>query len=440
MREALSARLVIRLVDSWSSAWEVIVSPRCGMIFRVPLPPDTPQPPDYTRLLADLRRWRQKGVLQLRRMSLQALVQAALAAGEATTASQAAEPAVLRSLLREALAPIAHSVTARCAAVLLGLDPATFDVAPHALREDAAQIYGVSLERFRKEPQEQVLAVVADAILERCFAHQARLGRLALERRHPAESRLAVKWLERFEAYFAIWTPIYALGADLTAYRSTLLDSGSPVEPDQVASTSVELYTFETQADGYALSALYRLASVTSAEQRFIIRYGGMWLLSSFEAEVDARDALYTLTRHLPTNERDHSWLRVTLTNVGDELHPFLIALSRDEVGRTTIDEWRAWLEQCGCEWRDASHDEGAEYFPTARYHSQIDPQCPVHQTIEACSRYCSIIEQEWLRVADWYRFRDSKPQRTPQTTLSQFSATNSLTQTSIASDLSNME
>ena len=137
--------------------------------------------------------------------------------------------------------------------MLLGLDPDTFDLAPHLLREEAAEIYGVTWERFRRDPQKQVLAVVAERILEQCAAHRLRLARLALERRHPANTRLAVQWLERFEAYFSIWTPTYALGADLTAYRETLFDPRRSWDQSEEQGFHPANYSQEEQARGYGL-------------------------------------------------------------------------------------------------------------------------------------------------------------------------------------------
>jgi hypothetical protein len=364
------------------------------------LPPALVSPPAHADLVRDLETWRSKGVLRLRKLVLPALRRATIASGHAETAAQAAEPAVLTDLVRQSLSTISGSVSGRCAVVLLGLDPDTFDLAPNLLREDAAEIYGVSWERFRREPQRAVLEVVADRILEQCFAHQARLARLALERRHPADTRLAVHWLERFEAYFRIWTPVYALGADLTAYRATLLEQDRPW--DRVSAAG-ELYTQQMQAAGYGTSALYHLACALDAEQQFLVRHGGLWLLSSPEAETNARDALHTIQQSTSTNERDHSWLRVTMEDSGREMHRFLSQLQEDRVGMSTHDEWQEWLSDCNCAWDNANHDPSVEYFPTSRYHPGIKPGCLVHQTIEAANRFCATIEQEWIKVADWY-------------------------------------
>jgi hypothetical protein len=315
---------------------------------------------------------------------------------------------VLKELVRTAISPIAGSVSGRCALVLLGLDPNTFDLAPHLLREDAADIYGISLERFRREPQRQVLLVVANAVLEVATAHRARLARLAMEQRHPAETRLAVQWLERFEAYFRIWTPVYALGADLTAYRLTLLDPERSWDlPAGVEGPDDPGYSQEIQAAGHGTFALYHHAAAKASERQFMARFGGLWLLSSPSAEAAARGALACTAAFLSTNERDESWLRGCVDEAAGEMHPFLSRLQEERIGRSTHDEWQRWLGRCQCSWDPAAHDVAIEYFPTARYNSGIHAACLVHRTIEACGTFCALVEHEWMKVADWYGLED---------------------------------
>ncbi|MGH8995301.1 MAG: hypothetical protein ACRDYB_04610 [Acidimicrobiales bacterium] len=241
------------------------------------MPSPRTEPPSEKVLVEDLETWRGVGVLNLRRLRLPALTQAALAAGLADEVEGAAEPAVLQELVRSGLGRIAGSASGRCATVLLGLDPDTFDLAPHLLREEAADIYGVSVERFRRDPQTKVLTIVANEILGLCHAHRARHERLAMERRHPADSRLAVKWLERFEAYFTMWTPAYGLGADLTAYRSTLLDPNRPYDRQRSTEDDHDPgYSQERQARGYGTYALFQLASLASAKHRWVAGFGRM--------------------------------------------------------------------------------------------------------------------------------------------------------------------
>lgn len=368
------------------------------------IPPSSVVAPAHEDLVSDLELWRSTGVTHLRRLDLKSLQQASLAAGLASSTAEAGQPSVLTDLVRRSVATIAGSITGRCAIVLLGLDPDTFDLAPHLLREEAADIFGVSWERFRREPQKRVLSTIAELILDQCQAHRSRLARWALEQRHPADTRLAVQWLERFETYFGIWTPMYGLGADLTAYRSTLTEPESQGLPEDRGK--------ESQAAGYAIFALFHFTEVLVAERAFRARYGGLWLLSRPEAEVEARDALHSVSLSTAMNERDRSVLRSAYQAAGGEMHGFLEILKVDRLGTTTIEEWREWLSDCHCVWNDTIHDPSIEYFPTARYHPGIQSACLVHRTVESAGHYCSTVEQEWVKVADWYSLPPTRTDR----------------------------
>ena len=152
-----------------------------------------------------------------------------------------------------------------------------------------------------------------------------------------------------------------------------------------------------------AYFALFRYAGALNAEKAFIVRYGGLWLLGSAEAESETRDTVHAVVMSGPMNERDQSWLRTLYHDSGGEADHFLDRLSSSQIGEATLEEWIAWLGTCDCNWEPSRHDETVEYFPSGRYHSGISSDCFVHQTVEAASRYCAIIEQEWLGIADWY-------------------------------------
>jgi hypothetical protein len=46
-------------------------------------------------------------------------------------------------------------------------------------------------------------------------------------------------------------------------------------------------------------------------------------------------------------------------------------------------------------------------YFPTRANTTQISAECQIHQVIENCARYCELIDEDWLKVADWYQLDD---------------------------------
>jgi hypothetical protein len=120
--------------------------------------------------------------------------------------------------------------------------------------------------------------------------------RLHMEHRHPADSRLAVQWVERFEAYYRIWTPAYALAANLEAAVKTRRDEPAehlPWDPD-----SAEPYDPLDQADGYGRYALYAYAQFQLEVKKFMTRHGGLWLLSDVDVEQQVADAVYRIGWH----------------------------------------------------------------------------------------------------------------------------------------------
>jgi hypothetical protein len=209
-------------------------------------------------------------------------------------------------------------------------------------------------------------------------------------------------WLDRFAAYYRIWSALSGLGGDLTAYRSTLL------EPREVwdrrfgaAGPDDPGYSQEEQAEGYATFALYHYADFEWQLRQFETLYGGQWLLSDAEAEQAVADAVYRVWWHTPCNERDRSYLRIVLAQAHEqEMHEFISLLRSEEIGRATEVEWLEWVSTCECAW---SRVAGNEYFPTPKHHSGISDACQMHQVVEACADYLDLVNRDWARLADWY-------------------------------------
>ena len=223
-------------------------------------------------------------------------------------------------------------------AVLYGLEGGTRGLDEAERRRQAAERFGRSFSTFRQRYESDLISDLADRILEMCREGQLRSAREQLERRHPTESRLAVQWVERFDAYYRIWAAVYALGANLTAYRSTLLEEDRPYdrEPGTLGADDPG-DTQEGQARGYARQALFSFACVLWEIKQFMASHGGHWLLSTHESERAISDALYTLRWHATCfNDRDHSWLRMIVARSDCEVHPFLTALSGTDIGRVT--------------------------------------------------------------------------------------------------------
>jgi hypothetical protein len=360
-------------------------------------------PPEHATLVAELELIRRKGITKLRDLNLPGLVQAARAAGDAGP-DQPVDAPLIEETIRRALDDLGGGRLGEATRILFGLEPGSRAESPTDLRASAADAWGTAVETFRRDPQTTAISELADAILRRAYQHAERLAHLALERRLPTTSRLAVAWLERFEAYYRVWTPISGIAGDLCAYRSTLLEPDRPYdrEPGTDGPTDPG-YSQENQAAGYLTTALWHFTRFLVERQRFISRYGGMWLLSDAQAESEVQDAIYAITWHSPNNERDDSFLRRLHERAGGELHPFRVLLETDRIARATEEEWREWAAQCHCTWNAADEVE-REHFPTHRHHPGINRKCSLHAIVTACNDYTTLIDDDWTRVADWYR------------------------------------
>ncbi|MCL8014253.1 hypothetical protein [Streptomyces sp. AS02] len=119
-------------------------------------------PPDHASLLAELRKVRLTGLVRLRGRPLPALE----AAAEAVTGSAARTPgAAVEALLRLAVSHLDAGTLRTAAEYTLGLAQGTRDWPASSRRDRAASVYGVSIERFRKEHEVMVLGEVAEHIL-----------------------------------------------------------------------------------------------------------------------------------------------------------------------------------------------------------------------------------------------------------------------------------
>lgn len=181
-------------------------------------------------------------------------------------------------LLREAVAELNERVS-RVAGVAFGLDPRTRGDEPSRLRQEAASLAGVSVSRFRHGQEPELIEQSADVILTMAQEHRLRIARLGMEQHTPVTSRLAVHWIQRFEAYYALWSPISGLANDLTAYRSTLLEPDRPYDRE-ATEDDPEGYTQELQAAGFGSDALFYFAQSVSRLERFVRSHGGLWLFS----------------------------------------------------------------------------------------------------------------------------------------------------------------
>lgn len=134
-----------------------------------------PGPPTHDQLLVELRALRVRGLADLRTGHYPALSTAALSGGFSTELGQARGT---ETLLREAVRRLGQgtSLDGQAAAHTFGLLPGRRDDRAHDRRRNAAMVYGISIERFRKGQEIFVLQQLADAILSILHERQSTPG------------------------------------------------------------------------------------------------------------------------------------------------------------------------------------------------------------------------------------------------------------------------
>ncbi|WP_329563064.1 hypothetical protein OG711_36485 [Streptomyces uncialis] len=118
--------------------------------------------PEHGAVLAEVRMVRRAGVVGLRSLSTPELSRIVHRPGHSGTATG---PATVEQLLRTAVAGIGGGTLQTAAEYSLGLAAGTRDWPAADRRRRAAQVYGVSIERFRKHHELMVLGQIAERIL-----------------------------------------------------------------------------------------------------------------------------------------------------------------------------------------------------------------------------------------------------------------------------------
>ncbi len=363
-------------------------------------------PPSEDTLITELTTVRDEGLPRLRHLDLSALTDAARIV---TLDENSASHVVIEALLRRAVARFGGGRYGDAAVALFGLDVGTRGLNSKERREIAAEAFDRKYETFRKKHEPVLFEQLATQILILCSEQHTRQRRSALERAtSPQATAMPQIWMDRFAAYYRIWSPVNGLGADLTAYRATLLETGNVWDrkfgtnaPDDPG------YSKDEQAGGYASFALYHYAHFEWQLRQFETLFGGQWLLSDADAEQTVADAVYRIFWHTPWNERDQSYLRALIAEAPDrELHGFLQAVRATDLGSATEREWHDWTDSCHCTWQGGAKS-GEAYFATAKHHEGISESCHLHKVVEACGDYLDLIDRDWKRLADWYHLTD---------------------------------
>lgn len=238
-------------------------------------------------------------------------------------------------------------------------------------RRRAAELLHISPAHLRTSQREQrLIQALADELHAFDSAYRMRQRHREEPERAAPLTRLGVDWLARHQAYRRLWTPISALRDDLWVLLELMReDAGPHALTDRV------------------LTMTWRYAQFQVEQERFIDELGGLWLLSDIGAELAAADALRRLDFYVPFGESDDSWLRVMLSETpSQELEPFSDRIVATERGEAVLATWLSWARTCSCR-------------PIA-----IADGCLVHRWCDAADEFVSLIDEDWYRVADWYR------------------------------------
>ncbi|WJV46499.1 hypothetical protein [Streptomyces flavofungini] len=126
--------------------------------------PVTPRPPDHGSVLAEVRRVRRAGLLRLRELETPELIRIARELPSASPSPT--DSGAVERLLRTAVSAVGGGSLQEAAEFTLGLAQGTRDWPASSRRRRAAQVYGVSVERFRKHHELMVLGQVAERIVD----------------------------------------------------------------------------------------------------------------------------------------------------------------------------------------------------------------------------------------------------------------------------------
>jgi hypothetical protein len=340
-----------------------------------------PSTPD--EVAADLRRALRTGVTAKALAVCPAVLALSVVHGKSASDHPHDLAAAAHGLLREVVV-FADGERNGPAATLLGLATGTRGTLLKHRRQLVADQLFISVAHLRTSEREIALIEgVAEELYALDSAYRLRHKHRTQREREPPRSRLGVDWLDRHQAYRRVWTPVEAMRRDVVVLLGLLQDESQH-------SSIVERLILIT----------WRYAQFITELERFVIDYGGLWLLADVESEVAAAQAVQRLTFLVPLGEADDSWLRLSLLDSeSGELEPFADRIEREDAGQEVLGAWLEWAKVFAC-------TTGCD--PSV-------PGCRVHQWLEAADELSELLDADWLAVADWYRLTEPQSSRASQ-------------------------
>lgn len=261
------------------------------------------------------------------------------------------------------------------AASLLGLADNTKRLSAAKRRQRAAEKAGYNAEHFAKTKVTPALEATAEAIYAIDSGYRLRHKHRIEAESTPTESGIRIDWLAQHQAYRRIWTPLTGTRNDVLVFAKYLAaeKEDQPAIADRLCSIS------------------WHWAKYLNALDQFVEEDGGLWLLADKEAEVTAADSLYLVGFYSPLGETDNSWLRVLLNrSERQELDTFTDELiEAGDRRRELMNVWIDWV-------KSALTKDG-----------EIAVGTDLAKWLDATDTYLRLIDEDWYKVADYYRHAD---------------------------------
>jgi hypothetical protein len=336
----------------------------------------TPPIPSPTDLAAELSSLLRTGVTTDRLRDCRAVLNLALTHAKAASERVDDLAVAAATLIREATTRVDDGNDG-AAAILLGLAAGSRGSLLKDRRRWAAEAIHVSTEHLRKDREPLLLEAVADELYAADSSYRLRHRHRSTPERAPERSALGVDWLEQHRSYRRIWTPLSGMRNDLYVLRDYLVAEGEdqPAIADRLSNIT------------------WQWARCLAALERFVQEQGGLWLMADAESEIAAADAIYKAQLYVPLGEADSSWLRTLLAETPHrELEGFADRLI--EAGERRRELMAAWIAWARCD----------------NFSDPSDCACPLHAWFRAAEQFIRLVDEDWYRVADYYRQSDVDP------------------------------
>lgn len=342
--------------------------------------------PSPEAIAADLAGMLRTGVTTKSCRTAQALLGLTIVAAKSASDDVNDRAVAATTLIREACAAVDDTPSGP-SATLLALAPGLRGSLLKQRRAAVAEALGWSLDHLRRERQDDLIEAVANELYAMDSAYRLRHQHRDVP---PERSSLRIDWLEQHRSYRRIWTPVTGIRNDLAVLLEYFEDANArdltpyDLEGDEQANVSDRLCTMS-----------WHLARYSTAMNQFVDEKGGLWLLSSPEAEIRVGELVHQMEVLLPFGEADVSWLRMLLGQARDgECEPFVELLI--EAGDQRRELMVAWVD-----W--AFESVGKTTDPDLR-------PSGCGQWLAAGDEFVHLIDDDWFRVADWYSFGDNGP------------------------------